>query len=91
MNTALKRTPDKAADDDLAVRVASIDWTGVAAGLDTGGWAPLGGLLTAEECETLAARYDSERGFRSTIVMARHGPTRSGRPSQRSPTMSGSR
>ncbi len=43
MNTALKRRPDKAADDDLAARVASIDWTGVAAGLDTSGWAPLGG------------------------------------------------
>jgi hypothetical protein len=73
MNTALKRRPDNAADDDLAARAASIDWTGVAAGLDTSGWAPLGSLLTAGECETLAACYDNERGFRSTIVMARHG------------------
>ena len=35
--------------------------------------APLEGLLTADECEALAALYDNERSFRSTIVMARHG------------------
>jgi hypothetical protein len=73
MNTALKRRPKRAADDDLAARAASIDWTDVAAGLDTSGWAPLGNLLSADECEALAACYDNERGFRSTIVMARHG------------------
>jgi len=73
MTTALNRRSGNAADDDLAARVASIDWTAVATGLDSSGWAPLAGLLTADECETLAARYDDERGFRSTIVMARHG------------------
>jgi uncharacterized protein len=73
MTTALKRRPGKAADDDLAARAASIDWTAVATGLDSSGWAALAGLLTADECKTLAALYDSERGFRSTIVMARHG------------------
>ena len=73
MNTAVQRKRDVAADDDLATRVASIDWTAVAAGLDTQRLGAARGLLTAGECETLAARYDDERGFRSTIVMARHG------------------
>ena len=48
MNTAVQRKRDVAADG-LGTRVASIDWTGVAAGLDTSGWAPLGGLLTTNE------------------------------------------
>jgi hypothetical protein len=72
MNTAMQRKPDGAANE-LATRVASIDWTRVATDLDARGWALLPGLLPAGECEALAGRYDDERGFRSTIVMARHG------------------
>ncbi|HZO47229.1 MAG TPA: 2OG-Fe(II) oxygenase [Xanthobacteraceae bacterium] len=68
----MKRRPDNAADG-LDTRVASIDWTGVATDLDASGWAPLGGLLAADECQALAGLYDNERGFRSTVVMARHG------------------
>ena len=73
MTTALKRKQDKAADNGIEARVDAIDWPRVGADLDASGVARLEGLLTAEECEALAALYDNERGFRSTIVMARHG------------------
>jgi hypothetical protein len=50
-----------------------IDWTSLYAALDAQGWALLPRLLTADECETTAAGYDSGQGFRSHVVMARHG------------------
>ncbi|MFL5472636.1 MAG: 2OG-Fe(II) oxygenase [Gemmatimonadales bacterium] len=41
--------------------------------LDSQGNALLGQLISPEECGQLAALYDQENGFRSRIVMARHG------------------
>jgi uncharacterized protein len=41
--------------------------------LDREGWALLRGLLEPAECRAIAARYDREAGFRSRVVMARHG------------------
>jgi uncharacterized protein len=49
------------------------DWSSVAEALDREGWAVLGGLLPAAECRSLAAAYDKDSAFRSTVVMARHG------------------
>ncbi|MFT7773923.1 2OG-Fe(II) oxygenase [Roseateles sp.] len=49
------------------------DWVGVAQSLDAHGNAVLPGLLTAAQCEELAALYPRETGFRSRVVMARHG------------------
>jgi hypothetical protein len=48
------------------------DWTAAAEALDAQGWAVLPGLLSAAECAEVTARYDGP-GFRSTVVMARHG------------------
>jgi uncharacterized protein len=62
-----------AAPAHLSARIAAIDWGAVAAALDAQGWAVLPGLLGAGECEDLAALYDAEAGFRSRVVMARHG------------------
>ncbi|MBS0295292.1 MAG: 2OG-Fe(II) oxygenase [Proteobacteria bacterium] len=45
----------------------------LAPALDAQGWAPTGLLLTPEECAELVALYDRPDGFRSTVVMARHG------------------
>ncbi len=73
MTTALNRKQDTAPAVGLGTRVAAMDWGRVASELDTAGLAPLGGLLSAAECEALAALYDDECSFRSTIVMARHG------------------
>jgi len=41
--------------------------------LDSQGNAVLHRLISPEECRQLAALYDQEDGFRSRIVMARHG------------------
>jgi len=49
------------------------DWGLAAAELDGQGWAVLPGLLGATDCDRIAALYDRDEGFRSTVVMARHG------------------
>ncbi len=49
------------------------DWLEVERDLDTQGNAVLQQLISPEECAQLAALYDREGGFRSRIVMARHG------------------
>jgi hypothetical protein len=58
---------------DAAGRTAALNWTAVAATLDDQGWAVLPGLLTNEECDGVAGLYDESEGFRSRVVMARHG------------------
>ncbi|HET7133367.1 MAG TPA: 2OG-Fe(II) oxygenase [Gammaproteobacteria bacterium] len=61
------------ADTPIAARVAHRDWQRTAAALDERGWAPLTGLLSAAECDALAALYANDLLFRSRVVMARHG------------------
>jgi hypothetical protein len=63
-------TPNR---DAAGRRVARYDWTALAADLDAWGAAVLPGLLTPDECASLAALYDDESQFRSHVVMARHG------------------
>jgi hypothetical protein len=58
---------------DLPDRVAAVDWAALAADLDAQGWALVPDLLSAGECDGVAALYDGSGGFRSRIVMARHG------------------
>lgn len=53
--------------------VVAVDWGPVAADLDAQGWAVLKGLVPADQCEALAGLYDRPEGFRSHVVMARHG------------------
>src|SRR5690349_2571648 len=57
----------------IAERIACYDWPAAEAALDEYGWAPLAQLLTAAECDALAALYPSEQHFRSRVTMARHG------------------
>ncbi|WP_421932083.1 2OG-Fe(II) oxygenase [Phenylobacterium sp.] len=47
--------------------------TSLEADLDTHGCAVLPALLTPAQCRDLAALYGQEEGFRSRVVMARHG------------------
>jgi len=54
-------------------RLNRIDWTRAAQDLNTQGIAVLSSLLSAAECEALAALYAQEHLFRSRVVMARHG------------------
>ncbi|HET7086356.1 MAG TPA: 2OG-Fe(II) oxygenase [Rhizomicrobium sp.] len=49
------------------------DWGLAAAELDGQGWAFLPGLISEAECDRIAALYDQNDTFRSTVVMARHG------------------
>jgi len=58
---------------DIGARVAAIDWEGAARDLDVQGCALLKSLLSAEECDALAALYPEDRMFRSRVVMGRHG------------------
>jgi hypothetical protein len=56
-----------------AGRVEAVDWSAVSTDLDAQGCAVMSGLLAGEECETIAGLYAKDEGFRSQIVMARHG------------------
>ncbi|WP_277183748.1 2OG-Fe(II) oxygenase [Caballeronia sp. BR00000012568055] len=57
---------------DIAARVEALDWAEIESQLDGNGAAVAPGLLTREECETLATRYDDNAHFRSRIVMERY-------------------
>jgi hypothetical protein len=50
-----------------------LDWEQALLELNERGNAILKGVLTPEECEGLAALYPNESGFRSRVVMERHG------------------
>jgi len=56
----------------FASRVASREWSRIAADLEHSGAAPIGQILEAAECDDLVALYDRDELFRSTIDMARH-------------------
>ena len=57
----------------IKARVESVDWPKVRADLDTQGWAVVPQLLTHVEADSIANLYPLEQGFRSHVVMARHG------------------
>lgn len=61
----------KAQDSTRAI--ANIDWAQVEQGLDARGFAMMPGLLAREACDAISTLYGNEDGFRSRIVMARHG------------------
>ncbi|MBR0650584.1 2OG-Fe(II) oxygenase [Roseomonas terrae] len=57
----------------IADRIAALDWARIGAELDAFGCATTGPLLDTETCAAVAGLYDAEDGFRSHIIMARHG------------------
>jgi len=57
----------------VAGPLAALDWTAIGASLDASGCATTGRLLSAEQCVALAHSYAAEDGFRSRVVMSRHG------------------
>jgi uncharacterized protein len=68
--TALARAMPPA--PSIAERVAAVDAARLAGELDAQGAAVVEQLLTADECQALAALYAGD-GFRSRVVMAAHG------------------
>jgi hypothetical protein len=53
--------------------VDAYDWSGIGAELNASGCAVLPKLVTATECDDIAALYPREEHFRSHVHMARHG------------------
>ncbi len=57
----------------MSLAQARLDWIRIAAELDDRGWALTGPLLRPETCAAIADLYPRDEGFRSRVVMARHG------------------
>ncbi len=64
---------DDATKDDVIARLQRIDTPALENDLEAQGWSVLRGLLTAPECDAIAGLYGKGAGFRSHVVMARHG------------------
>lgn len=84
MDLDLNRTAADVADLPVAVgsaasataigaRVDALDWTRVHTDLDAQGWSIAPKLLTPAEAELIAGLYHQAQGFRSQVVMGRHG------------------
>jgi uncharacterized protein len=58
---------------EVAARTQALDWNRAAQDLDAAGSAVLKGLLSPDECRSLAGLYPADDIFRSRVVMARHG------------------
>jgi len=54
-------------------RIGELDWPATLAQLDAQGSAVLPNLLERRTCEEVVSLYDREEGFRSRVVMSRHG------------------
>jgi hypothetical protein len=65
--------PKTAGAATMEARLEAIDWSEVHADLDAQGWAVAPGLLTAAEAGLISGLYDKAEGFRSRVVMSRHG------------------
>ena len=57
----------------IEARVDQLDWAGVHADLDAQGWAIAPALLTDAEADLISSLYRQPEGFRSQVVMSRHG------------------
>src|SRR5215475_5364699 len=57
----------------VLARLGALDWQEIGKNLDEQGNAALPGVLTPQECTALASLYPNEDGFRSRVVMERHG------------------
>jgi hypothetical protein len=58
---------------ELKTRLSALDVDALEAVLDAQGYACISALLSAKDCAVLTRRYDDEAGFRSRVIMARHG------------------
>lgn len=57
----------------LSTKIDALDWPALSTMLEERGYALTDALLPPDTCAQLAELYDQDRGFRSTVVMARHG------------------
>ena len=73
MNARADDAAVRAAASGIEPRLAAVDWARAAIELDAQGSAVVEGLLTRDECASIAALYAGDTPFRSRVVMARHG------------------
>jgi hypothetical protein len=65
--------PDRLISGTIEERIAALDWEKAEASLDADGFARLGRLLDDPDCAGLIDAYSTPSGFRSTVIMGRHG------------------
>jgi hypothetical protein len=53
--------------------IETCDWDRTRQELNASGWSMLKGALSSDEADAVASHYAQAEGFRSTVVMARHG------------------
>jgi hypothetical protein len=63
----------KTEPNDMATRVAALDWPNIESQLDSFGCATTGPLLTSDECAAISSRYGEDGIYRSRVIMGRHG------------------
>ena len=73
MKTTARTAARLKPETEIVARVDRIDWNAAENELDAQGCAVLKGLLSADECRSLAAHYPDDAHFRSRIVMGSHG------------------
>jgi hypothetical protein len=73
MSGGLRLAKSGSAPAKVSERVAGLDWARIAQSLDTLGYATTGALLHGDECASLVDSYAADKGFRSRVIMARHG------------------
>lgn len=57
----------------ITQRINVVDWDRVTEELNTAGWSLVKDILEPEECDSISSLYAQEQGFRSKVIMARHG------------------
>jgi hypothetical protein len=65
--------PDDWIEADAGARVQCIDVAALEGDLEVQGWSVLRDLFTSTECDHVTSLYGQDEGFRSRVVMARHG------------------
>jgi hypothetical protein len=73
MNPSEAKAPTLPCAATITQRIDALDWRRIEQDLDLYGCATVPELVTASQCDMLAALYSRDDLFRSRVVMARHG------------------
>jgi hypothetical protein len=73
MSVAANSPTPLSSSKGLTERIEALDWEFLSRGLNEQGNVLIAGLLSANECDTIAVLYSKDELFRSRVVMGRHG------------------
>ncbi|CAB3785366.1 hypothetical protein LMG27177_01826 [Paraburkholderia fynbosensis] len=73
MNPSEAKAPTLSFTATITQRIDALDWQRIEQDLDLYGCATVSELVTASQCDSLAALYPRDNLYRSRVVMARHG------------------